>query len=82
MQSPNFRHYNLKLDSQGKIPAGSIAARYCYERNEDLKSNNLLAADIWFNPHTPDDAQRIYREECMLQPNLNRVVSVVYEKAV
>jgi Zn-dependent peptidase ImmA (M78 family) len=80
IQSPHFRHYNLNLDAEGKIPAGSVAGRYCYERNEDLKTNNLVAADVWFNPKTEEDALRVYKEECLLQKNLNRIVSVVYEK--
>jgi hypothetical protein len=82
IQSPHFRHYNLKLDANGKIPAGSVAGRYCYEKNDDFKSNNFVAADIWFNPHNEEDALRIYREECSHQPNLKRIVSVVYEKVV
>ncbi len=82
IQSPHFRHYNLKLDDDGKIPAGSVAGRYCYKGNDDFKSNNLVAADVWFNPKTEVDALRVYREECLLQPNLKRIVSVVYEKVV
>ena len=80
IQSPHFRHYNLNLDADGKIPAGSVAGRYCYDRNEDFKTNNLIAADVWFNPKTEEDALRVYKEECLLQPNLKRIVSVVYEK--
>ncbi len=82
IQSPHFPHYNLKLDENGKIPAASVAGRYCYNGDDDFKTNNLLAADVWFNPKTKEDALRVYREECLLQKNLNRIVSVVYEKVV
>ena len=81
IKSSKFRHNSLKLDENGYIPAASVAGRYCYEGDDDFKTNNLLAADIWFNPKTEEDALRVYREECLLQPNLNRIVSVVYEKS-
>jgi Zn-dependent peptidase ImmA (M78 family) len=80
ISSNKFRHHSLNLDKDNFIPADSVAGRYCYEGNEDFKTNNLIAADVWFNPKTEEDALRVYREECLLQPNLNRIVSVVYEK--
>jgi hypothetical protein len=45
-----------------------------------LNSRNQLAAGIWFNPRTEEDALHVYREKCLLQPNLTRIESVVYEK--
>lgn len=79
IHSRHFPHHSLNLDGNGCIPAASVAGRYCYQGNEDFKLNNLLAADIWFNPKTEEDALRVYREDCMVQLNLNRIVSVVYE---
>ncbi len=79
ISSAKFRHYTLKLTEDGYIPATSVAGRYCYEGNDDFKTDNLLAADIWFNPKTEEDALRVYREDCLVQQNLNRIVSIVYE---
>ncbi len=81
IQSPHFNHYNLKLDENGFIPAGSVAGAYCYN-GVDVSGEHLLAADVWFNPKSEEDALRVYREECLVQPNLKRIVSVVYEKVV
>lgn len=80
ISSTKFRHYSLKLDENGYIPATSVAGRYCYEGKDDFKADNLLAADVWFNPKSEEDALRVYREDCMVQQNLNRIVSIVYEK--
>jgi|GEM_PF-399649 len=79
LHSRLFPHHSLNLDEYGYIPAASVAGRYCYQGNEDFKTNNLLASDVWFNPKTEMDALRVYREDCMVQQNLNRVLSIVYE---
>jgi Zn-dependent peptidase ImmA (M78 family) len=81
IQSPQFRHYHLNLDENGFIPKGSVAGRFCYER-KSIKGDTLLTADVWFNPKNEQDALRIYREECLPMPNLNKIVSVVYEKHI
>lgn len=79
MASKGFPHFNLNLQAGNKIPSLSIAGRYCYHGNADFKTNNILPAHIWFIPKTEANARRMYREECQLQQNLNRIISVVYE---
>lgn len=79
LHSKSFPHHTLNLNEKGCIPVASVAGRYCYYGNNDFKTDNLLAADIWFNPKTKEDALRIYKEDCMIQQNLNKIVSVVYE---
>lgn len=79
LKSSGFRHHTIKLDEKGYIPANTVAGRYCYYGDDDFKSENLLAADVWFNPKNEEDALRVYREDCLLQQNLKRIVSIVYE---
>jgi hypothetical protein len=79
LHSKLFPHHTLNLDEYGYIPATSVAGRFCYQGNDDFKTDNLLSADIWFNPKTEEDALRVYKEDCLVQQNLNRIVSIVYE---
>lgn len=80
MKSSGFRHHLIKLDEKGYIPANTVAGRFCYKGDDDFKTRKLLAADVWFNPKNVEDALRIYRADCLLQPNLKRIVSIVYEQ--